>query len=486
MKKVHMGKAGCGLDLGDGSERGEYVNQDYILERLGRPHRNIGLMYTYYPYDRQWPQRISEACRDMEIHFQWDYPYDDYFPYTGGTGVPGDEPVFQQMRDIRRHGQDVTLTLTADCRCDDEKLEKIALELRHFGRMKLRINHECAGDWFTHNQRYSFREIADFFVRFHKIIKENAPNVTTIFDTGFVRPDGTLENEKDFAEAYRIADEWSADCYLALHYGWPFDVAEKESKTYSVRPSVEEFVRLIDKTYSRYRELFGDSMRPLVISEFNTDGDVTGGRAQGNSVIEFARQIKEGNTHELSAFTMYQFRDRGRLGLEIEDPNNKDVGISQPLMEEYKKILQDDYFRPSMTTQGDVSFPARLRWGSSEDSDGLQKDISFKDLPVFCEVTFSDEDQVLNVMMEINGKWFYKKPGVKTVDLMPAFYHEDPETFIPSGSHERVIPFRMFTPPATGENTDINSEAGIMNSYTDVVSEPSFRIRYAPLAVIGK
>ena len=30
---VHMGKAKCAADLGDGSERGEYVDQDYILNR---------------------------------------------------------------------------------------------------------------------------------------------------------------------------------------------------------------------------------------------------------------------------------------------------------------------------------------------------------------------------------------------------------------------------------------------------------------------
>ena len=159
VSKVMLGAAKCALDLGDGSERGEYVSQDYILRKLGRKHRNIGLMYTYYPYDKEWPQRISVACKDMEIHFQWDYPYDDYFPYTGATGVPTNEPVFEQMRDVRRHGQDVSLTLTIDCKCDDEKLVNIAKELKYFGRMKLRINHECAGDWFTHNQRYSFKEI---------------------------------------------------------------------------------------------------------------------------------------------------------------------------------------------------------------------------------------------------------------------------------------------------------------------------------------
>ena len=73
MQKLHLGAAQCALDLGDGSERAEYVNQDYILHKLGRPHRAIGIMYTYYPHDKQWPQRISKAhpCfagRDAEEH----------------------------------------------------------------------------------------------------------------------------------------------------------------------------------------------------------------------------------------------------------------------------------------------------------------------------------------------------------------------------------------------------------------------------------
>ena len=114
ISKVMLRPAKCGLDLGDGSERAEYVDQDYILQTLGRPHRNINIMYTYYPKDKEWPQRISEACKDMEIHFQWDYPYDDYFPYEGGIGEDTSGQPFEQIRDIRRHGQDVTLTLTID------------------------------------------------------------------------------------------------------------------------------------------------------------------------------------------------------------------------------------------------------------------------------------------------------------------------------------------------------------------------------------
>ncbi len=57
LRLMHMGPAPCGVDLGDGSERGEYVNQDYILQKLGRPHRNINLMYCYYPLDKGWPAR---------------------------------------------------------------------------------------------------------------------------------------------------------------------------------------------------------------------------------------------------------------------------------------------------------------------------------------------------------------------------------------------------------------------------------------------
>ena len=64
MKKVlelTMGRALCAVDLGDGSERGEYVHQDYILSKLGRPHRSVSLMYCYYPLDKEFPGRISEV-----------------------------------------------------------------------------------------------------------------------------------------------------------------------------------------------------------------------------------------------------------------------------------------------------------------------------------------------------------------------------------------------------------------------------------------
>ena len=64
---LHMGKAKCAVDLGDGSERGEYVNQDYILNKMGRPHRSISLMYCYYPLDKELPGRISGIIHMMII-----------------------------------------------------------------------------------------------------------------------------------------------------------------------------------------------------------------------------------------------------------------------------------------------------------------------------------------------------------------------------------------------------------------------------------
>ena len=143
--KLLMGPAKCAVDLGDGSERGEYVNQDYILHRLGRPHRAISLMYCYYPLDKEWPARISEAMKDAKVSFAWDYPYDDYFTYKGGLEGNTEGEPFSYMREIRAHGQDVILTLTVDPHVSDEQLIAIAKDLRTFGRMQLRINHEATG-----------------------------------------------------------------------------------------------------------------------------------------------------------------------------------------------------------------------------------------------------------------------------------------------------------------------------------------------------
>ncbi|MBR1749350.1 MAG: hypothetical protein IJ740_00515 [Ruminococcus sp.] len=470
---VTMGKAKCAVDLGDGSERGEYVNQDYILHKLGRPHRSISLMYCYYPLDEQWPARISEAMKDAEVSFQWDYPYDDYFTYKGGLGGDTEAEPFNYMRDVRRHGQDVTLTLTVDPNVTDEHLIAIANDLRPYGRLLLRINHEATGDWFSFTKRTSYQGVADFYVRFHKILKEHAPNVSTILCIGGIEDPNATEiiMEKEFSEAVKVTDIWSVDKYMALHWGWPYDVALKDSDPKSFkRDTVENTYDLTKKSYKRFMEINGGVRKPMVMSEFNADGDVTGAYDQAVMVKEFCEKLKADPEDWFSAFTFYQFRDRGRLGLEIEDPNYPDCGIEQPVMQTYKELIHDDFFKPSMTRGDELSFPVKLRWGGAEDAEGIEVPIHFEKNPHFCEVTFDND---LNLMMEINGKWFYKSPKAKTIDLMSAFFEKPLDS-------ECDLTLRIFAPPATGMN-DTMLEDGLYNSYTKIDKLPEIRVEFEPV-----
>lgn len=471
IKQIGMIPAKCALDLGDGSERGEYVNQDYILNKLGRPHRFINLMYTYYPKDEQWPQRISEACADMEVGFAWDYPYDDYFPFAEGG------PQFEQIRDIRKHGQDVMLTLTIDCSLEDSYLRDIAKSLKPFGRMRVRINHECTGNWFTHNRRFSFSQICDFFTRFSRIIKEEAPQIQTVFCGGLAVSDDAsvpveIEGEDEYKEAYKEADIWSADKYLALHYSWPYDVAEVGGEGHTHEDVIPTFNRF-KNTYDKLSSLYGS--KPFIQAEINADGDVTGPLHQAESVIRYYHAVRDNNASWMTGLSMYQFRDRGRLGLEAEDPNNSDVGIEQPLLAEYKKVLSDPYFSLSFSDKGEALFPFTFRWGGAEDADGIGIDIDFSGTPEFCEVSFEED---ICLMMEFNGRWFYKSKGVKVIDLMPAFY-ESPLT------EAATIPIRIFATPPDGENHDDGREDWYQNAYFVMKEEPSFRIRYEVPGTVG-
>ena len=465
---LHMGAAKCAVDLGDGSERGEYVNQDYILHTLGRPHRSISLMYCYYPLDAGWPGRASVVHASPDVSFAWDFPYDDYFTYQGGLNGSTEGEPFNYMREIRAHGQDVTLTLTIDPHVPDEHLIAIAKDLRTFGRVFLRINHEATGNWFSFNKRASYQEVADFFVKAAHIIKEHAPNVQIIVCIGGVEhPEtGKIEKEEEFAQTIPAADIWSVDKYMALHWGWPYDVAEKGGTTHS-RSKVRDIYDMTKASFARFRELNGGEAKPMIMSEFNADGDVTGAYEQAGMVQEFCDILESDNADWFKAFTFYQFRDRGRLGLEIEDPNNADVGIAQPVLQTYKNIIHSERFLPEMTQGEELQFPVKLRWGNSEDADGIAIPLHFEKNPVFCEIYFEDDG---NYMLELNGKWFYKSPKAKCIDLMPAFY-EKPLT---SGTD---MTLKLFAPPASGEN----DESDLYNTYTVLEKMPKIRIRFAPV-----
>lgn len=467
---VHLGRAKCALDLGDGSERGEYVDQDYILSRLGRPHRSISLMYCYYPLDKEFPARISEAHRGKKVTYQWDYPYDDYFPYLGGLGGNTDGEPFNFMRDIRRHGQDITLTLTIDPAVSDEHLAAVGNDLRSFGRLFLRINHEATGNWFAFNKRASYQEVADFYCRAVRIIKAHAPNVQTVLCIGGIEDQNAAEmvREKEFAQAVRETDIWSVDKYMALNWGFPYEMAEDGAESF-FRSSVNEVYDLTKRSFERFTYLNGGKPKPMVMSEHNADGDVTGPYEQAEMLRLFCDKLSDDNADWLTGFTLYQFRDRGRLGLEMQDPNNPNVGIEQPIFHTYREILHEERFLPSIELGNEQQLPVKLRWGSSEDAEGIAIPLHFDAPPHFCELIFDDSS---NLMIELGGRWFYRSPQARVIDLMPAFFEKPIKA-------PADMTLKIFAPPASGEN-DISQPDGIYNYYYTLEKLPRILIRTSP------
>ena len=471
VSRIHMGAARCAADLTDGSERGEYVSQDYILHTLGRPMRSVNLMYCYYPLDETFPVRARDAFRDRKVTFQWDYPYDDYFPYTGGLNGDRNSEVFRRMQDIRRHGQDVTLTLTCDPNVSDEHLIAVAEDLKPYGRVLLRLNHEATGNWFSFNTRASSEAVAKFFVHAGEVIRAHAPNVQTIICIGGIEDPDSAEivKEKEFACTIPAADIWSVDKYMALHWGWPYDTAEHGGRSHS-RGSYRDTYEMTKRSFRRFTELNGGIPKPMVMSEFNADGDVTGPYDQCRMVDGFFRLLKDDPETWLSGINFYQFRDRGRLGLEIEDPAAPDTGIPQPVLAAFRQWIHDPLFLPQMTQGGEAALPVTLRWGGAEDAEGLAVHLHFAGNPHFCELNFSDDG---NYMIELNGKWFYKSPKTKFVDLMPAFF--DKPLTAPCD-----LTLKLFAPPASGMN-DLHAADGLLNSYAVISELPSVRIEYAPI-----
>lgn len=483
--KVHFGPAKYAIDLCDGSERGEYVDQDYILHMVGRKVRAINLMYCYYPDELTWPVRASVAYAEKDVHFAWDYPYEDYFTYGGGLNGSRDAEVFRQIRDIRSHGMDVILTLTMDPKLSDEQIRSIGRDLRKFGRIGLRINHECTGNWFPFTKRATYEELGKFFAHASELIREEAPNVKTIICAGGILHEGDekVEKEDEFLPAIHAADVWSIDKYLALHWGWPYDVAEEGGSTFARYPLSDVF-NMAKWTFARYKSLNGGEGKPFVLAELNADGDVTGPYDQVNMMKDFVKMIKEEGEGWFSGFTFYQFRDKGRLGLEIEDPNNASAGIRQPLMDYFIELVNDPDFLPVVEKKeelvvNDVGMFAdaqTLRYGGSDDSEGIAMDFTLSGNPHFFELYFDENESMINTnyMIEVNGQWFRKAPGTKVVDLMEAFFKKPL-------SGETTVTVRLLTPPANGENLTEKGD-DLLNSYTTVKQLPKVRIETKPIA----
>lgn len=81
-------------------------------------------------------------------------------------------------------------------------------------------------------------------------------------------------------------------------------------------------------------------------------------------------------------------------------------------------------------------------------------------------------------MVELNGRWFYKAPKTKTIDLMSAFF--DKAIDAPCD-----LTMKVFAPPADGVNVNDGSADWDVN-YRAVLNEaPKMRIRYEVPGVVG-
>jgi hypothetical protein len=216
---------------------------------------------------------------------------------------------------------------------------------------------------------------------------------------------------------------------------------------------------LLETTHTRFTELTGED-KGLEIGEFNVDGSVGGVEHQSRRSERFYRRILKEKPPFLKGITYYQFRDRARLGLERENPNDPTVGLPSPFLPIYRKLIQQPYFLPKEHWSR-LNGAATLEWRAADDSDGLGWRIPLKGKPVFLELLFGKND---NLMIHAGDNWFYKKPGVEWVDVTLA-----------AGRWGRAKPFpvSVFAPPADGMNP------GCASSFaTRLKSAPQMRLLY--------
>ncbi|MBP5462756.1 MAG: hypothetical protein J6Y20_11640, partial [Lachnospiraceae bacterium] len=150
-------------------------------------------------------------------------------------------------------------------------------------------------------------------------------------------------------------------------------------------------------------------------------------------------------------------------------------------------IIQDPFFRPSCKRTSAAKCPVTLRFGGAEDFEGLCVPVKIESRPVFFEAYFDGELVEENLMLEVNGTWFYKKPGVRCIDMSSAWFNGSNDSCNSVGkknnkpdSEESEVVVTIIAPPASGEN-DLSLPDGDINYYRTLTALPRFRVRYAPI-----
>lgn len=372
------------------------------------------LMSCYYPRQTFWPERrlFGEAVPHYRHSLRdatENTPLKDLNDWTDGYYSfdieDPDNEVLQQIADVRRHGQDVRLTVTADIDTPTEDLERMADILKGFGPMQLRLNHEANGnEWFRfarnvgglqgQEQRKLYYDISQFFIRTHALFRGIAPNVTLVAcyngmgeraKKGEIGPgEMPLMTEDNLGLMYLLPDiVISFDQYGSLHYGWPshaienppvighVDAVEHQAFALTPRELCDEIVHFFWRTLSdlRHEELRID------LGELNFDEDIHGPDIQARLVHEAYSWIGR-HPEVIGSVTFYELTDMGGLGLfrqrEYGDVDNLSTTV---LLDVYKDIMRWEEFRPTYAALGEVGEGVErvdLVWRTAVDSEGLE------------------------------------------------------------------------------------------------------------------
>lgn len=436
----------CTVGITDGSERGDYVPQHHLLRQLGRPHHVVNLMFQYYPDLDGWPTQGVKWLgfyRNRELNNG-----DGYFPLVLEDEGRWGRFYIRQIEDVRAHGQEPQLTLTLHADTPADTLVRIAQSLAPFAPMRVRINHECNGTWFYFNQRWSYRQVSDFFIRFHDLLHEHAPGVRTV--ACWNGPGDTPEKDADdgnsmrggmtddqLAPMFRAADIVSFDQYASLHYGWPDPAFDPRKPTQFFAVPFEKWWRLLSEFHELICGVRGGAA-DVEIHEINEDANAFGDEGQARWLGRFYDRIVQARIPWLTNVTFYQFRDRGGLGLEREDVGDPAVYRELPALGVYRRAIAGDAFayrategRPAPDAAG-----GPLVWRSAVDASGVRFLFEIPPEAGRARLTLDAGDHVL---VRAGTTWRVKPRGERLVDVdVP-----------PAGG---TLPVDVFAPPADGRN----------------------------------
>jgi len=387
------------LLIGDGSERATYMPQEQALKWLGTPHSGINLMSNYYPKQSFWPERrlFSEKVfhyRHSPADARDHTPLEDINDWTDGyfsfdIKDPRND-VIQQMEDVRRFGQDVRLTLTAEVDTSDEDLRTIAEMIKPFAPLELRLNHEASDcGWFRFAQgvdkkspeeaKKIYRGIAEFFVRAKKVMTDVCPDITFCFcdDAHYTSDDelGLMLKEPNVIPGI--------DCYGSLHYGWPGHKIENPPIIGAPFPPVDQAVyrtpgEVCEEVFLAFKEriskLRNEDCR-IDLGEFNYDEDIHGSEIRAQLVHDCYRWFAK-HPDVIGSVVHYQLTDRGGLGLLFEPEYNalEKVVPSQAMLDMYREVLQWPEFTHPVETLEDrlTNSEIKLRWETTCHAEGIR------------------------------------------------------------------------------------------------------------------